>query len=103
MSDVQLPTGWGDAAQVITDLAVREAADLVVLERRGRGRLTGLLIGSVSQKLVRLALCTAVVVPQRCKPRVGRYGAKILRSICRSIGFCRMGTSLNRPSIVSAS
>ena len=37
--------------------------DMIVVGRRGRGRLLGLLIGSVSQKLVSLAPCKILVVP----------------------------------------
>jgi len=63
ITDVQLRTGWGDPAQSIIDFGGREAADAIVLGRRGRGRLAGLLLGSVSQKVASLAPCAVVVVP----------------------------------------
>jgi len=53
----------GDAAQVLLELARREQAGTIVVGRRGLGRLAGLLLGSVSQKLVSLAPCAVVVVP----------------------------------------
>ncbi|PWB83533.1 MAG: universal stress protein [Methylocystaceae bacterium] len=60
---IQTSSGWGDAAEGIIDLAHREKADVVVVGRRGRGRLAGLLLGSVSQKLASLAPCAVIVVP----------------------------------------
>lgn len=55
---------WNDdPAEAIIDLAAREGADIVVVGRRGRGRLAGLLLGSTSQKLVNLSPCAVVVVP----------------------------------------
>ncbi len=54
---------WGDPAEAIIGTIVQEKADAVVVGRRGRGRLEGLLLGSVSQKLATLAPCIVVVVP----------------------------------------
>ena len=36
---------------------------MLVVGRRGRGRLSGLLLGSVSQKVASLAPCIVIVVP----------------------------------------
>jgi nucleotide-binding universal stress UspA family protein len=60
---INLQTGWGDPAETIIDAVRREKADMLVVGRRGRGRLSGLLLGSVSQKLASLAPCAVVVVP----------------------------------------
>ncbi len=54
---------WGDPAQVIIEAIGRQSIDTLVLGRRGRGQLTGLLLGSVSQKVVALAPCIVIVVP----------------------------------------
>lgn len=54
---------WGNPAEAIIAEADREHADLIVVGRRGRGQLTGLLLGSVSQKLTSLANCPVLVVP----------------------------------------
>ena len=60
---VRVQAGWGDAAETIIEIARHEQSDAIVVGRRGRGRLAGLLLGSVSQKLVALAPCMVVVVP----------------------------------------
>ena len=61
--NVALQTGWGDPAEIIIDAARRGQVDMLVVGRRGRSRLSGLLLGSVSQKLASLAPCVVVVVP----------------------------------------
>jgi nucleotide-binding universal stress UspA family protein len=63
VSQIELRTSWGDVAQSLIDIAARSSADMIVLGRRGRGQLAGLLLGSVSQKLVSLAPCPVIVVP----------------------------------------
>jgi nucleotide-binding universal stress UspA family protein len=59
----KLECGWGDPAETIIDTVRREKADILVVGRRGRGQLSGLLLGSVSQKLASLAPCVVMVVP----------------------------------------
>ena len=53
----------GDVAQTIIEIAKEKRADAIVMGKRGHGTLAGLLIGSVTQKLVSLAPCTVIVVP----------------------------------------
>jgi nucleotide-binding universal stress UspA family protein len=61
--DIETMTGDGDPAKVLMNIANRKHADAIVVGRRGRGRLEGLLIGSVSQKLASLAHCVVMIVP----------------------------------------
>ena len=52
----------GDPAGIILAAARDRGFDLIVVGRRGRGRLAGLLLGSVSQKLASEAPCAVLVV-----------------------------------------
>lgn len=63
VSDVQSEVGWGDPAEVIITAAQRLGADTIVIGRRGRGQLAGLILGSVSQKVVCHAPCIVILVP----------------------------------------
>jgi nucleotide-binding universal stress UspA family protein len=63
VSAVRVLSGWGDPAETIIDTVESEKADILVVGRRGCGRLSGLLLGSVSQKLASLAPCKVLIVP----------------------------------------
>lgn len=55
---------WNDnPAQAIAEIARRENVDAIVTGRRGRGRIAGLILGSVSQKLASDASCAIIIIP----------------------------------------
>ena len=51
-----------DITESIIEAAGRDGVDLIIVGKRGRTRLTGLLLGSVSQKLVSAASYAVTVV-----------------------------------------
>jgi nucleotide-binding universal stress UspA family protein len=53
----------GDPADVLVDVAREQAADLVVVGRRGRDFAARVLLGSVTARVVEHAPCDVLVVP----------------------------------------
>jgi nucleotide-binding universal stress UspA family protein len=53
----------GQAYNAIVDCATNEHVDLVVMSSHGRSGLSRMLIGSVTDRLVRAAKCPVLVVP----------------------------------------
>jgi nucleotide-binding universal stress UspA family protein len=64
--DVEVQMGrvaLGGPAHVIEDIAAEAGADLIVLGTRGHAPVTGLLLGSVTQRLLHVASRPVLVVP----------------------------------------
>ena len=60
--DVSFLVWTGDVADSIVSAAQSEAADIVIVGSHGRGRLGRLLLGSVSEAVIRRAPCPVLVV-----------------------------------------
>lgn len=61
-SEIHVEILEGDPAEAIIDVASTRKSDLIVMGSRGLGRLTGLLLGSTSQKVVAHAPCPVLIV-----------------------------------------
>lgn len=59
----QLHVKEGSAADAICELAEERQSELLVVGRRGLGRIADVLLGSVSRKVVEHAPCPVLVVP----------------------------------------
>jgi nucleotide-binding universal stress UspA family protein len=57
-------TSASGAAHAIADVARDEHADVIVVGTRGRTTLAGLLLGSVTQRLLHIAPCPVLAVPK---------------------------------------
>jgi nucleotide-binding universal stress UspA family protein len=55
----------GGAAHAIADAAGEDQADVIVVGTRGHTVLAGLLVGSVTQRLLHIAPCPVLAVPVR--------------------------------------
>jgi nucleotide-binding universal stress UspA family protein len=53
----------GDEANVIARIARRREGNLIVATTRGHSPLSGLLVGSVTQRLLHVAQCPVLVIP----------------------------------------
>lgn len=60
---ILLESRTGHVAQTIIEIAQERKADAIVVGKRGAGRVGGVLLGSVSQKLVVLSPVPLTVVP----------------------------------------
>jgi len=60
---IVLESRGGNIAQSIIDFAEEKDADVIVVGKQGSGRVAGMLLGSVPQKLVNLATRVVMVVP----------------------------------------
>ncbi|MCE9553990.1 MAG: universal stress protein [Planctomycetes bacterium] len=58
----QIVVMFGDPGQEITDYALRNHADMIVLPSHGRTGLKRFLIGSVAERVCRLAHCPVLVI-----------------------------------------
>jgi nucleotide-binding universal stress UspA family protein len=61
-SAIETAVAVGNPAAVILDRSKKFGADLIVMGRRGLGPLPGLLLGSVSSKVLHLADCACLTL-----------------------------------------
>jgi nucleotide-binding universal stress UspA family protein len=60
-----------DPGDLIARVAEERAADVIVVGTRGHGRLAGMLLGSVTQRLMHVAPCAVLAVPPRVAAPAG--------------------------------
>jgi len=65
-TEVEVDTGieWGTPAQVIINLARSQTCDLIVMGSRGLGAVSGLLLGSVSDRVAKVAPCPVMLIKE---------------------------------------
>jgi len=60
----------GGPAHAIDEIADKAGADLIVVGTRGHGQIAGLLLGSVTQRLLHIAKRPVLAVPPTAEPTV---------------------------------
>lgn len=56
----------GDVADCIAEIAGDAGVDLIVIGTRGRSPVVGAVLGSVAQRLLHVATCPVLAIPDRC-------------------------------------
>lgn len=59
---IQCSVEFGDPSTMVTQVAKRENTELIILTSHGRTGLSHLLIGSVAERIVRMAHCPVLVL-----------------------------------------
>ncbi|HVV87641.1 MAG TPA: universal stress protein [Kofleriaceae bacterium] len=67
VADVKLAIAGGDAAHEIVQVARDHGCDLIVMGTHGRSGVRHLVLGSIAEKVVRLAECPVLVVPMKTR------------------------------------
>ena len=62
----------GEEAVMIAEVAREVAADLIVMGSRGRTPMTGLVLGSISQRILHETPCPTLIVPEHVDSHVPR-------------------------------
>jgi nucleotide-binding universal stress UspA family protein len=70
---IRQKVGIGTPYKAIVDAAIAEGADLIVMSTHGRTGLAHMLIGSVTERVLRRAPCPVLAVPT---PKKARRGAR---------------------------
>jgi nucleotide-binding universal stress UspA family protein len=65
-----------DPADLIADVARELGADLIVVGTRGHGRMAGMLLGSVTQRLLHVSPCPVLAVPVHVAAPAAPVGAR---------------------------
>ncbi len=73
----------GTASEVILDQAKKRNADLVVMSTHGRGGWDRVILGSVTEKVLRSAPCPVLIVP----PHAPQSPARIVDSVLCAVDF----------------
>jgi nucleotide-binding universal stress UspA family protein len=60
-----------EPADLIADAAKENEADVIVVGTRGHGRIAGVLLGSITQRLLHVAPCPVLAVPAKVAVPVG--------------------------------
>jgi nucleotide-binding universal stress UspA family protein len=67
----------GQPAHDIANIAREVGADLIVVGTRGRSTIGGLLLGSVTQRLLHIAPCPILAVPPVATPAIPTHAAAV--------------------------
>ncbi len=59
----------GEEAVMIAEVAREVGADLIVMGSRGRTPMTGLVLGSISQRILHETPCPTLIVPEHIDPQ----------------------------------
>jgi nucleotide-binding universal stress UspA family protein len=63
--EVESQLAWGVPSQVIVEIAREDKYDLIIMGSRGLNAITGLLLGSVSDRVSKLAPCPVMIVKEK--------------------------------------
>ncbi|NLO20445.1 MAG: universal stress protein [Syntrophomonadaceae bacterium] len=62
--EIETKIEWGTPAQVIINLARNQACDLIVMGSRGLSKMSGLFLGSVSDRVTKIAPCPVMLIKE---------------------------------------
>jgi nucleotide-binding universal stress UspA family protein len=75
-----VPAAASGAAHTIADVARKVGADAIVAGTHGHGVVVGLLVGSVTERLLHIAPCPVLVVPSG-RPGAAENGHRMLEVV----------------------